>query len=60
LATDYCVRATAVDARSEGFEVLVLEDACRPVGVPPGSLQKALEEMRSLGVRILRTGDLSA
>jgi nicotinamidase/pyrazinamidase len=58
LATDVCVRATALDGRGAGFQVAVLEDACRPVDVPAGNLNRALEEMKGGGVRILRTDDL--
>ena len=58
LATDVCVRATALDGRGAGFRVVVLEDACRPVDVPPGSLDRALQEMRDQGVLILRTDEL--
>jgi nicotinamidase/pyrazinamidase len=58
LATDVCVRATALDGRDTGFEVALLEDACRAVDVPPGNLASALEEMRGRGVRILRTDEL--
>ena len=58
LATDVCVRATALDGRGAGFQVTVLEDACRAVDVPPGNLRKALQEMKVQGVRILRTDDL--
>ena len=58
LATDVCVRATALDGRKAGFHVAVLEDACRPVDVPPGNLNRAFEEMRDQGVRILCTNDL--
>ena len=52
LATDYCVRATALDARKEGFEVTVVTDAIRPVDVKPGDGQRALEEMKAAGVRL--------
>ena len=58
LATDVCVRATALDGRRARFQVVVLEDACRPVDVPAGSLAKALEEMQDQGVRIIATGEL--
>ena len=58
LATDVCVRATALDGRGAGFRVVVLKDACRPVDVPPGSLNRALEEMRDQGVLILCTDEL--
>ncbi len=52
LATDYCVRATALDARKEGFGVTVVTDAIRPVDVKPGDGQRALEEMKAAGIRL--------
>ena len=52
LATDYCVRATALDARKEGFGVTVVTDAIRPVDVKPGDGQRALDEMKAAGVRL--------
>lgn len=60
LATDVCVRATALDGRNAGFRVVVLEDACRAVDVPPGNLDRALEEMRDRGVIILHSEELKA
>ncbi len=58
LATNYCVRATALDARQRGFEVVVLTDAVRGIDDPPGAVQKALEEMRTLGASLATTDDL--
>jgi nicotinamidase/pyrazinamidase len=49
LATDYCVRATALDARRAGLEVVVLEDAVRAVDVAPGDGERALAEMTAAG-----------
>jgi nicotinamidase/pyrazinamidase len=49
LATDYCVRATVLDALKAGFEVVVLEDAVRAVDVQPGDGDRALAEMRAAG-----------
>ncbi len=60
LATDVCVRATALDGRGAGFQVALLEDACRPVDLPPGNLKRALEEMRGRGVRMFLTDELRA
>jgi epoxyqueuosine reductase len=51
LATDYCVRATAIDAVRAGFEVVVLADAIRAVDLQPGDGARAEEEMRRAGVR---------
>ena len=59
IATDYCVRATAHDALQEGFEVLVLEDAIRGVEINPGDCQRALEELRLAGARVIVSSDLS-
>jgi nicotinamidase/pyrazinamidase len=50
IATDYCVRATALDARAEGFQTRVLTAMC--AGVAPGSTQTALSEMRDAGVTL--------
>ena len=58
LATDYCVKATALDGRNCGFEVVLVEDACRGVDIPPGLAQKAIEEMRAAGVAVCRTKDI--
>ncbi len=49
LATDFCVAYSAVDARSAGFEVVVIEDACRAIDTG-GSLAAAWERMRAAGV----------
>ena len=52
LATDYCVKFTALDARTEGLGVRVLADACRGVEIQPGDSTRALDEMRAAGVRV--------
>ena len=49
LATDYCVRATVLDALKEGFATSVLVDASRPVDVQPGDGERALNEMLGTG-----------
>lgn len=58
LATDYCVRATVLDAIKEGFDAVVLEDAVRGVEIKPGDCQRAIEEMRQTGSGFAATGDL--
>jgi nicotinamidase/pyrazinamidase len=60
LATDYCVRATALDALAEGFEVVVLQDAIRAVDVQPGDGQRALDEVAGGGARIAREAQVLA
>jgi nicotinamidase/pyrazinamidase len=58
LATDYCVRASAIDACGEGFDVIVVRDAIRGVDVKPGDSERALEEMREAGARIATSEEL--
>ncbi len=52
LATDYCVKNTALDALREGFEVAVDAEAVRGVDVNPGDSERALEEMREAGAAV--------
>ncbi len=59
LATDYCVKYSASDARQLGFEVSVVEDGCRAVDLAPGDGERALEEMRSIGCHVIRSSQLS-
>ena len=51
LATDFCVRYSAVDAREEGFDVVLVEDACRGLD-QGGSLNAAMIAMNEAGVRM--------
>ena len=48
IATDHCVRATALDARAAGLEVRLLPELC--VGVAPATTAAALEELAAAGV----------
>jgi nicotinamidase/pyrazinamidase len=50
LATDYCVRASVLDALGQGFRVTVLDDAI--AGVDPGDSARALDEMRTAGADV--------
>lgn len=52
LATDYCVRATALDAVELGFQVTLLVHGCRGVGLGPSDIDDALTAMRSAGVTL--------
>lgn len=52
LATDYCVKATALDAARLGFETSVLTDAIAAVNLEPGDGDRALEEMRDAGIDV--------
>ena len=49
LATDYCVRASALDALAAGFSVRVDESAVRGVEVEPGDSRRALDDLREAG-----------
>jgi nicotinamidase/pyrazinamidase len=49
LATDYCVRESALDALRAGFEVVILEDAVRAVDVKPGDGERALDAIAAAG-----------
>jgi nicotinamidase/pyrazinamidase len=58
LATDYCVRWTALDALKLGFATHVVVDACRGVELQPGDIARAIEVMRAAGARIVTSGKL--
>ncbi len=54
LATDFCVAYSALDARREGFEVYVLDDACRAIDLE-GSLANAWQQMQDAGAERMNT-----
>lgn len=58
LATDYCVKFTALDAVTEGFRVHLIEDACRGIDLPPGGVAAAIAEMRAAGIMIVSSQDI--
>ena len=60
LATDYCVKATTLDAIARGFDVVVLEDAVRAVDVVAGDGDRALDEMRRAGATLARLDRVAA
>ncbi len=59
LATDYCVRATALDALRRGIRVRVLDDAIKGVDLKPGDSEAALKEMSEAGVPFAETRAVS-
>jgi nicotinamidase/pyrazinamidase len=59
LATDYCVRATVIDARSLGYEAVLLEDAVRAIDAQPGDEQQAKQEMLEAGAKRIAAADLA-
>ena len=52
IATDYCVKATAIDAADAGYDVTVIEGLCRSVA--PDTSAKALQEMKGKGITIVK------
>jgi nicotinamidase/pyrazinamidase len=60
LATDYCVRFSALDAVELSFPTTVVEDACRGVNLQPDDSANALRELRKAGAKIQSSGELLA
>lgn len=58
LALDYCVKFTALDARSLGFETFLISDATKAVNLKPDDGSKAIAEMEKAGIRILISKEL--
>ena len=56
IATDYCVRATALDGVAAGYKVVLIKNLCR--GVASDTTQKAVEEMKAKGIVVLDDLDL--
>ena len=53
LATDYCVKFTALDAVKLGFETKLILPGCRGVQLKPGDIVAAIEQMRTTGVQVI-------
>lgn len=58
IATDVCVKFTALDAVGLGYEVHVIRDACRGVELNPGDVDAAIAQMRDAGISIVESGEL--
>lgn len=58
LATDYCVMASALDARKKGFKVYAIRDAIRGVEVEKGDVARAIEEMKHKGIVFISSGQV--
>jgi nicotinamidase/pyrazinamidase len=58
LATDYCVKFTALDALSLGFETFLIEDASRGVNVNRGDVKKAVAEMKAVGIGVMKSKEI--
>ncbi|MCB1113744.1 MAG: bifunctional nicotinamidase/pyrazinamidase [Chlamydiia bacterium] len=53
LATDYCVKYSALDAADLGYRVFVVTEGCKGVNLHPDDVKKAYREMRNKGIRIV-------
>jgi nicotinamidase/pyrazinamidase len=58
LATDYCVKASALDAVKKGFKTFVVEDAVAAVDVKPGDGEKAIQKMRQAGITLIHSSKI--
>ena len=58
LATDYCVKFTALDARQLGFTTYLIKVASRGVNLQAGDVEWAIGEMRAAGVKIVTAADV--
>ena len=58
LATDYCVKFTALDAARLGLKTCLIEDGCRGVDLNSGDVQRAVEEMRNAGIAIVKSDQI--
>lgn len=55
LATDYCVKFTALDACRLGYKTHLVVDGCRGVGLQPGDVEKAITEMQNAGIILMQS-----
>jgi len=58
LATDYCIKFTALDAAQLGFETFLIEDGCRGVNLQPGDVSRAMEELQQQGITVMNSDSL--
>jgi nicotinamidase/pyrazinamidase len=58
LATDYCVKFTALDAAQTGFKTHFIQDASRGVNLQPHDVQNAIAEMNRAGVATVQSSDI--
>ena len=58
LATDYCVKFSALDALHLGFKTFLIPDACRGINLHPNDVENAIEELRNTGALIVPSSSL--
>lgn len=59
LATDYCVKFTALDAAQMGFKTSFIEDASRGVNLRPSDVTEAIDELTRAGIAVVRSAQLA-
>ena len=60
LATDFCVKFTALDALSLGFKTFLIEDATKGVNINEGDVKQAVADMRKAGIVITKSKDITS
>jgi hypothetical protein len=58
LATDYCVKATVLDARQLGFTTHLIVDGCRGVNLQAGNDERAIDDMRAASTHVIQSAEL--
>lgn len=58
LATDYCVKCSAIDARRERFDTHFILDASRGIEAVPGDAARAIDDMRRAGVNVVMSAEV--
>jgi len=58
LATDYCVRASALDAARNGIKTIVVEDAIKGVELNPGDVERAISEMKDNEIEFIKSTEI--
>lgn len=59
LATDYCVKFTAIDALKNGFKVRILIDAIQGVNLKPKDSEEAIKKIINMGAKKIKLADLT-
>lgn len=58
LATDYCVKFTALDAVEQGFQTILIKDACRGVNLNEGDVERAIAQMKKAGIAVRQAAEI--
>jgi len=58
LATNFCVKFTATDAKDAGYNVFLIKDACKGININPGDVDRSIEEMATKGIHSLPSSQI--